>query len=98
MDVPRPQSAHSVAPLPACADPTAHGEQVTVPVALVNDPGAHAVHVDRYRDASGDRAEFPHAMMMVADTSGADFDAQVAAGCLFPVVAESEVTWSRVTR
>ncbi|MBP2456697.1 hypothetical protein ABID70_002221 [Clavibacter michiganensis] len=60
--------------------------------------GAHSVHVDRYRDASGDRGEFPHAMMMVADSSGADFDDQVASGCLFPVVAESEVTWSRVTR
>ncbi|PPF59428.1 hypothetical protein C5C13_06725 [Clavibacter michiganensis] len=60
--------------------------------------GARIAHVDRYRDASGDRAEFPHAMMMLADTTGADFDAQVAAGCMFPVVAESEVTWSRVRR
>jgi hypothetical protein len=73
---------------------------------LVRDAnGDHVAHEDRRGDTMGNPAEFPYAMTIIRDPVLPDsdvegrakqiqeFQAEVARGCTFPTVSETELTW-----
>ncbi|MFT2707829.1 hypothetical protein [Clavibacter zhangzhiyongii] len=80
-------------PKPGCLPDVFHMSSWQ-PDLVPDGQGAHVAHVDRHGDRMGNPAEFPHAMMMDAGPWGSDPSRPPApAGCIFPTVAEAEITW-----